>query len=103
MPEQLAIPARLQADGKLASVDQGSDREIAQRVLVVCRTPPGWLDGRPGFGLQEDTFRSSGADLAEVDRQLAALGPDVYYRIAEDTSLMDQGLDALDLQVGANG
>ena len=101
MPDQLAIPPRLQSNGLLATVEQGADAEIAQRVNILCRTPPGWLDGRPGFGLQEDTFRASGADIAEIDRQLRGLGPDVYYRITEDTSLMNEGLDSLDLQVGA--
>lgn len=101
MPDQLAIPPRLLSNGHLANVEQGSDIEIAQRVNILCRTPPGWLDGRPAFGLQEDTFRSSGADIAEIDRQLQALGADVYYAITEDTSLMDTGLDSLDLQVGA--
>lgn len=101
MPDHLAIPPRLLANGNLATVDQGSSQEIAQRVNILCRTPPGWLDGRPDFGLQEDTFRAGGADTAEIDRQLQALGPDVYYAITEDPSLMDQGLDSLDLQVGA--
>lgn len=101
MPDQLAIPPRLLTNGRLATVEQGSSMEIAQRVNILCRTPPGWLDGRPAFGLAEDTFRPAGADIAEVDRQLQALGPDVYYAITEDTSLMDQGLDSLGLQVGA--
>jgi hypothetical protein len=101
LPEHLAIPPRLLANGRLATVEQGTDQEIAQRVSILCRTPPAWLDGRPGFGLQEDTFRAAGADIAEIDRQLQALGSDVYYAITEDNSLMDQGLASLDLQVGA--
>jgi hypothetical protein len=95
------LPVRLLPSGRLSSVGQGSDDEIAQRVLVVCRTPPGWLDGRPTFGLQEQTFNPSGVDLAEVDAQLRALGPDVLYRITEDPSLMDDGLDQLGLETGA--
>lgn len=101
MPEQLAIPPRLLANGLLATVEQGSDDEIKQRVNILCRTPPAWLDGRRDFGLQDDLFRSSGADLVEIDRQIRGLGPDIEARIVEDASLMDHGLDALDLQVGA--
>ena len=99
---QLAIPPRILANGDLATVNQGSGGEIAQRVNILCRTPPGWLDGRPDFGLQDDTFRGDGADIAEIDRQIRALGDDIEARIVEDPSLMDHGLDALDLQVGAS-
>jgi hypothetical protein len=101
MPDQLAIPVRLLPNGRLATVDQGSDQEIAQRVNILCHTPPGWLDGRPDFGLAEDTFNPGGADLANVDHQLRGLGPDVLYRITEDPSLMDEGLDSIGLQAGA--
>jgi hypothetical protein len=101
MPEQLAIPPRVLANGRYATVTQGSDTETAQRVNILCRTPPGWLDSRPEFGLQEQTFNPGGADLTEVDRQLHALGPDVVYRITEDPSLMDEGLDQLGLEAGA--
>lgn len=96
---QLALPVRLLSDGRLATVEQGEDAEIAQRVTVLCRTPPGWLDGRPTFGLAEQTFNPSGVDLAEVDQQMRELGPDVLYRISEDPSLMDEGLDTLGLEV----
>jgi hypothetical protein len=101
MTDQLALPVRLLANGKLAGVEQGSDTEIAQRVSILCHTPPGWLDGRPAFGLAEDTFNPSGVDLGNVDQQLRALGPDVAYRITEDPSLMDAGLDSLGLEAGA--
>lgn len=97
---QLALPVRLLSDGTLASVEQGSDAEIAQRVLVLCRTPPGWLDGRPNLGLAEQTFNPSGVDLAEVDQQMRELGPDVLYRISENPDLMDQGITLLGLEVG---
>jgi hypothetical protein len=100
LPDQLSIPPRVLSNGLLATVEQGSDAEIAQRVNILCRTPPAWLDGRPDFGLQDDLFRSSGADLVEISRQIRGLGPDIEARIVEDASLMDQGLDSLDLQVG---
>lgn len=101
MPDQLAIPPRILSNGRLASVEQGSDEEIAQRVNILCRTPPGWLDGRPEFGLQDDTFRDNGADVTEVERKIRALGPDVFARVSEDPSLLDEGLDQINLQVGA--
>lgn len=101
MPDQIAIPPRLLPNGRLQTVEQGSDQEIAQRVNILCRTPPAWLDGRPTFGLQDDTFRDNGADIVEVERQIRALGPDVLARVTEDPSLLDEGLDQIDLQVGA--
>jgi hypothetical protein len=99
MADQLSIPIRVLADGRLASLEQGSDAEIRQRVSILCHTTPGTLDDRPGFGLAEDMFTAS-IDLAEVERQIRALGRDVMARITEDPSLMDQGLDTLGLEVG---
>lgn len=101
MPDQLAIPPRLLANGQLATVEQGTDEEIAQRVTVLCHTPPGWVEARPTFGLADQEFADGGADLAEVDKQMRALGPDVLYRITEDPSLMDEGLEQLGLEAGA--
>lgn len=101
MVEQLAVPVRLLANGRLATVEQGSDREITQRVSVLCRTPPGWVEGRPGVGLAEQAFEQGGADLAEVERQIRGLGPDVVAAITEDPSLMSEGIETIGLQVAA--
>lgn len=103
MPDQIAIPPRFLSTGRLATTEQGSDQEIAQRVNILCRTPPGWLDGRPAFGLQDDSFRDNGADIVEVERQIRALGPDVLARVTEDPTLLDQGLDVINLEAGAAG
>ena len=60
MAQQLAIPPRVLPSGQFATVDQGTDLEAAQRVNILCHTPPGWLDDHPEFGLDDQLFRRDG-------------------------------------------
>lgn len=102
MPRQLAIPPRLAPDGQFATVEQDTPLEAAQRVNVLCHTPPGWFDDHPKFGLADQHFRKGGANIAEVQAQLDTLGPDVLALAAHDPSLLDQGLDFLGLTAASN-
>lgn len=100
MPDQFSLPLRV-LGGQLATVGQGSDQEVAQRVNVLCRTPPGWLDSRPGFGLADQRFRKGGADVDVVSRQIETWIPDAATLVDEDPRLLDAGLDYLGIQVAA--
>lgn len=101
MPDQFSMPPRILATGRFATTEQGSDQELADRVNVLCRTPPGWLDGRPGFGLADQRFRKAGADTTVVSRQIETWVPDAARLVDEDPSLLDQGLDYLGIRVSA--
>jgi hypothetical protein len=97
---QFSLPLRLQGTG-FALAEQGSSDELADRVNVLVRTPPGWLDGRPGFGLADQAFRKTGADLAEVGRQIDVWVPDAATVLEHDPSGLDKALDFLGIQVSA--
>lgn len=103
-PQQFATPLQV-VNGTFLTRPQGSSLELADRVNVLCHTPPGWLDGPPAdrksFGLADQRFRRGGADLDEVSRQIQAHVPDAEDAIEEDPSRIDAGLDFLGIQVAS--
>lgn len=99
MPEQFSLPPRLLSNGRIATTAHGSAPELADRVNILVRTPPGWLDGHPGFGLADQRFRKDGADVTVVSRQIETWVPDATQLVDEDPSLLDRGLDILGIQV----
>jgi hypothetical protein len=99
MPEQFSLPLRVLPNNRLATTEQGTVAELADRVSVLCRTPPGWLDGRPGFGLADQAFRKGGADTTVVSGQIGTWVPDAAEIVAEDPRLLDAALDFLGIQV----
>jgi hypothetical protein len=99
--EQFSLPIRMLPNGRIATTEQGSSRELADRVTVLCHTPPNWLDGRPGFGLADQRFRKGGADTTVVARQIETWIPDATRLVAEDPRALDEGLDYLGIQVAA--
>jgi hypothetical protein len=96
---RLALPLRVTSTGRLGVVEQGSTADLAQRVGVLCVTPPGWVDGRPGCGLYDQAFAEGGADLGEVERQITTWVPEAAALASEDPSLLAQAVDVLGLQV----
>lgn len=98
--EQFSLPPRI-VNGRYATTPQGSNAELAGRVDTLCRTPPSWLDGRPGFGLADQRFRKGGADVAYVSGQIETWVPDAKRLVDEDPTLLDGGLDYLGIQVSA--
>lgn len=98
MPDQFSLPLRVVAN-RFAISEQNTPLELADRVNVLCRTPPGWLDGRPGFGLADQAFRKNGADVTEVARQIDTWVPDAAALTEHDPSLLDEGLDYLNIRV----
>lgn len=100
-PRDFAFPFRLAPDGQLATVEQGSPPDVAQRALILGLSPYGWWDGRPDFGLQEQTFLEGGADVDEIERQLSTHIPDIELAVKEDLSALNDALDVLGVQIPA--
>lgn len=101
MPDipQFQVPLTFTGAG-FATVEQGSNAELAQRVEILCRTPLGWLDLRPDFGLADQAHLEGGADVLEVDRQIARHVPEAARLVEEDLSALNAGLALVDVQVG---
>lgn len=104
-PAQFAFPLQL-VNGTFLTRPQGSNQELADRVSVLVRTPPGWLDGdeqneRAGLGLADQRFRKGGADMTAVDSQILTYVPEAITMITEDPSRLDAALEYISVQVGA--
>lgn len=97
---QFAVPPRI-VNGQFATVEQGSAADLEQRVNVLCRTPPGWLDDKPSFGLADQAFRRGGADVPYVTGQLKQWVPDAVVAASVTPRLLAAGLDYLGLRVSA--
>jgi hypothetical protein len=95
----LALPLRVTGKGTLGTVEQGSAAELAQRIAVLCRTPPGWIDGLPDFGLADQTFSRGGADVGLVEAHVERWVPDVQTIVNEDPSMLADAVDVLGIQV----
>jgi hypothetical protein len=117
IPQQFVLPFRIRTDGQLATVNQASAQDIGQRVMVLCRTPLGYLTGgqrsgveqaeldRSGFGLADQAFREGGADIAtirlQIDTHIVAYVGDTALDVAveDDSSMIDAGLELIGIQV----
>lgn len=94
------LPLRLNADGGLATIAQGSATDAAQRVAVLCRTPRGHFDSAPDFGLYDQRFLKGGVDTAEIERQLDTYIADADTLVQEDLTMLNNALDTIGVRVG---
>lgn len=102
MPEipTIAFPPRV-INGELATLEQGSGADVAGQVHLLCLTPQGWLSSIPDFGLAEQSHRAGGADLQELQRQIATYVPDADAALDEDPSALNEGLSVVGVRIGA--
>jgi hypothetical protein len=103
MPDipQFKLPLQLAPNGDLQTIEQDTDQELAQRVTVLCVTPPGTLPTARGFGLADQTFRRGGPDTREIERQIAEHVPDALALVETDLSALDDALARVGVKVGA--
>jgi hypothetical protein len=69
----ISVPFRLNTDGTVAVVVQGSDQGNGEQIAVVLSTIQTERSLAPGFGLPDPAF--SGIDAATVAAQVALYGP----------------------------
>jgi hypothetical protein len=100
MADQIAFPVAV-VGGQLQTVTDGTDTEVGMEVEILCLTPPGWFPGLPGFGLADQAFRKGGADVQEIERQIATWVPRAADAVQHDRSALDAGLDRIGVQVSA--
>jgi hypothetical protein len=74
-PQMLAFPFRLQTDGTVAKVEQGSPQGLSEHVLHLVATRPGERVLVPGFGLEDPAF--VGFSAGDLVAQVAIYGPPV--------------------------
>lgn len=75
MAEILSHPFRLDPNGQIVTVTQGTDQENAERLAVLIQTIQGERPLSPGFGIPDPAF--SGLRAGVVTAQVAKYGPAV--------------------------
>lgn len=63
------------ATGRLVTVEQDTDAEIAQCVYALLATEPGQRVELPEYGLEDQAFREGGADLTEIRAEIEEWEP----------------------------
>lgn len=71
----LAYPFRLSPSGDVATVEEGSDAQLAQEIAVAVLTRPDERPLVPGFGIADPVFQGFDADALRM--HVALFGPDV--------------------------
>lgn len=69
------FPFRLGPDGSIASVAQGSDRDVENLLVAAVLTRPGERIQAPTFGIADPVF--AGWELPALSRHVLDFGPDV--------------------------
>jgi hypothetical protein len=71
----MSFPFRVDPSGVVATVEQGSDRDIEEQLAVALLTSPGERIQVPTFGCADPAF--IGFEMGNLTRHLADFGPDV--------------------------
>jgi phage baseplate assembly protein W len=75
MAEILSFPFRLDPQGRVVTVTQGSDQANAEQIAVLLSTIQGERHMAPGFGIPDPAF--AGLPAGVVTGQVALYGPRV--------------------------
>lgn len=97
-PQHLKFPLQL-VDGHFATVDQDGPEDIAQCVVTILRTPRGLSDSIPELGLTRQEFYEGGADVQEIQQQLAQHERRVEMLITDDPSRLDEALSVVGVRL----
>lgn len=88
MPRLISFPFRLDGNGVIATVEQGSDVEIDEQIAVAMLTRPRERVTVPTFGVNDPTF--DGFLASALARQCTDFGPAVTIRTVS-VSKVDEG------------
>lgn len=80
---KLKIPLAL-VGGELATVEQGTDGEIAQCVYAIVATPVGSRVDDTEFGVEDPTFDPTPLDPTEILAAVNTYEPDAHVEVAQD-------------------
>lgn len=84
MPQHLALPIAVTGSGRLATVEQDTEADLAQSVALLVDTRPGERRAEPGYGVPDPLF--GGVDLAEVTQAIVTWEDRADLIFAEDVA-----------------
>jgi hypothetical protein len=97
---QFKLPLTVAPNGDFVTVEQGDTTDLIQRVAVIVKTPPGWVPGAADVGLYDQAFLEGGADVGEIERQIATYVPGAEQLVLEDLAGLNGALDPLNVRIG---
>jgi hypothetical protein len=95
----LRFPLELDGNGEFVSVEQNSIEDIEQCVKALLRTPLGLSDELPEMGLTYQPFYEGGADVQEIQQQLAQHERRTDVLLDEDPSRLDDALSIVNVRL----
>lgn len=84
-----SFPFRRDVHGRTCVVEQDSDDEVLDCVLVLLSTEEGSRQEVPDYGLPDQTFRQGGVDLALVSNVLQRWEPRAEHVVTREQELID--------------
>lgn len=76
----------LGADKHALVNEQGSDDEITDAVMVICKTPVGWRDDLPDFGIPDQVFQEQPLKVDDLHAALDQWEDRAAYKVLTDTN-----------------
>jgi phage baseplate assembly protein W len=95
----IRFPIALDGIGRFQVVEQDSLEDIEQCVTAILRTPLGFSDAVPDLGLTYQPFYEGGADVTEIQEQLAAHEPRVDALVDEDPDRLNDALAVVNVRL----
>lgn len=100
---QFDTPFRLDSTGRDAVVvEQDSLDDVTNSVETLMRTPLGFLEEQPDYGMPEGIFSERGVDVAEVSSAITHWEERADVLIEEQPDLNDHFIQNIAIQVGAS-
>lgn len=87
---QFALPFRLGDDDQPLEVEQDSAEEVASCVETLMRTPIGFLEEEPDYGIIDPTFEEGAVDIVELQSAISQWEERADALIDEQPDFLDQ-------------
>jgi hypothetical protein len=97
------LPFRFGADGQLATVEQGSTKDVYNKVATLALCPLGFRDELPEFGWPQPVFESTPLDLAQRQALTDEWVPDARAVLSEHGDTVDDAVRTITVNVNPEG
>lgn len=95
--QTLSLPLRLDSQGHIVTVTQGSDEHAAELVAMLALTRKGERPLAPDFGITDPTFGA--LDSAELAVAVATFGPEGVRVAVADEQQIDESTRAYSITI----
>lgn len=92
------LPFRMKGTS-FATVEQDSFEDVANCVEAIVRTPYGFRDDNPDFGVDDQTFQVQPLNTELITGQIIHQEPRASIVITQETDLIDSLIDNLKIEV----